>query len=104
MAVPRCPKCQALQRIEPAVKVCTACGYVEERPATPRERRLQDRIDRQLTARSAESRAISTCDSCWNGIAPGTKRCDRCRLKTRLAGLPEGERQRLLGSVGLLAL
>ena len=100
--IPTCPRCGSLQRLEPAARVCTACGHVEERPATPREHALQSAIDQQLRARSAESRALSTCDSCWTGVAPGVKRCDWCRVGAELAKKPEGERQRLLASVGLL--
>lgn len=90
-------------REEAAVRVCAACGHLVERPAIPREHNLQGVIDRQLRARSAESRALSRCDTCWAQVAPGVLRCDRCRIGARLVRLPEGERGTVLARVGLTA-
>lgn len=104
MTVPRCGKCYSVMRVEPACYACPKCGRRDRRPAIPADEARQDQLDRDLRARSVECRALSQCDTCWHHVAPGVFRCERCKLRARLAAMTEGERNRVLGSVGLLAL
>lgn len=96
-----CRKCRGFVRSEAAARICVNCGTATDRAVGDRAYALQSRIDFQLRARSAESRALSRCDSCWSQVAPGIDRCERCKLRARLAAMSPGERMTALARAGL---